>query len=241
MRGKDESPRAPPGPPKSPRRRHDGPSTGSGCSEPAKSRKRHDGFTPEKKRRFFRSLRKTGCLRDACRAAVISDKTVLRHRRKWPEFEARVQAALARAATGLEEIAWRRATVGAEEKVWRDGRLVSVRVKPSDAMLRLLLQGAKPKKYGRTGGGRIDAEARRKLEAKLREEIESDVRAERDAFTEEQRSALAEKLVRRIERLRERREREMLDQGYQRVPPDYPENDVMDLVAPGWKLVRDDS
>lgn len=118
---------------------------------PRPHRVRHDGFTPARKRKFFKTLRKTGCLSDAARVAGVSRETVRRHRNKWPEFAAQVEAELACASGALEAIAWQRATVGAEEKVYRDGKLAFVRVKPSDAMLRLLLQGANPKKYGRTG------------------------------------------------------------------------------------------
>ena len=124
---------------------------GRGSEPPRPHRQRHDGFTPKKQRKFFKMLKKTGCLRDAARAAGISTNTVRRHRDKWPAFNAKVEAALGQAADALETLAWHRATVGAEEKIYRDGELVAVRVKPSDAMLRLLLQGANPKKYGRTG------------------------------------------------------------------------------------------
>lgn len=118
---------------------------------PKPLRQRHDGFTPKKQKKFFKALKKTGCLSDAARVAGISRNTVRRHRDKWPEFDARVIATLGMAATALDTIAWERATQGAEEKVYRDGKLVMTRVKPSDAMLRLLLQGANPRKYGRTG------------------------------------------------------------------------------------------
>ena len=161
------------------RARHDGPSTGSGCSEPVKPlRARHDGFTPARQKKFFKALKKTGCIADACRAAGISRNTVRRHRGKWPAFDAKVEAALAIASVELDTIAWQRATEGAEEKVYRDGRLVMTRVKPSDGILRLLMQGANPKKYGRTGQmpkgparkqlkKQADAEARARLRASL--------------------------------------------------------------------------
>jgi hypothetical protein len=70
---------------------------------------------------------------------------------KWPAFEAKVQAALGMAGTELETIAWQRAVEGVPEVVIRDGKVAWIKIKPSDAILRLLLQGANPKKYGRTG------------------------------------------------------------------------------------------
>ncbi|MEA3031669.1 MAG: hypothetical protein QOG13_2994 [Sphingomonadales bacterium] len=151
---------------------------------PKPLRARHDGFTPPRQKKFFTALRKTGCIADACRAAGISRNTVRRHRDKWPDFDARVEAALAIASVELDTIAWKRATEGAEEKVYRDGRLVMTRIKPSDGILRLLMQGANPKKYGRTGQmpkrvstkqlrKRADAEARARMRASLPELTES--------------------------------------------------------------------
>ena len=43
-------------------------------------RPRHDGFTPAKQQKFFKALKKTGCIKDACRAAGISKTTVDRWR-----------------------------------------------------------------------------------------------------------------------------------------------------------------
>lgn len=76
---------------------------------PRPHRRRHDGFTPKKQRKFFKALRKTGCLKDAARVAGISTNTVRRHRDKWPAFNARTEAALGQAAEALETIAWHRA------------------------------------------------------------------------------------------------------------------------------------
>jgi hypothetical protein len=140
----------------------------------APHRVRHDGFTPEKQRRFLKALTRTGCISDACRAVRISRETVRRHRNKWAEFDGKVTDALGLAAAELETIAWKRATVGAEEKVIRDGKVVAIKVKPSDAMLKLLLQGANPKKYGRIGRGGM---TRRQIEKQLRKEITRELEA----------------------------------------------------------------
>lgn len=206
-------------PPKPLRARHDGPSTGSGCTEPAKPRLRHDGFTPARQKKFLKALKKTGCIADACRACGISRNTVRRHRDKWPDFEARVEAALAIASVELDTIAWKRATQGAEEKVYRDGRLVMTRVKPSDAMLRLLMQGADPKKYGRTGQMPKGAVLK-----KLRKQAEAEARARMRADPRE----LADK----IRELIAIRRRGMLRQGWH-------EGADGRLVPPGFRLVAD--
>jgi hypothetical protein len=151
-------------------------------------RQRHDGFTPKKQRKFFKALAKTGCLSDAARKAGISRNTVRRHRLKWPEFEAKVQGALM-AGTELEAIAWQRAIEGVPEIVIRDGKIAWIKIKPSDAILRLLLQGANPRKYGRTGAGQVqgklprvatNAEVREALAGRLAA-FRARVRAERKA------------------------------------------------------------
>ena len=136
-------------------------------------RPRHDGFTPAKQKIFFKVLKKTGCIADACRACGISTNTVRRWRDRWPDFDEKVECALAIASVELDMIAYKRATEGAEEKVFRDGKLVSTKIKPSDAMLRLLMQGANPEKYGRTGQMPKAAILR-----KLKKQAEAEVRAE---------------------------------------------------------------
>ena len=178
------------------------PAVGEGEGPPKPHRRRHDGFTPKKQRKFFKALKKTGCLKDAARVAGISTNTVRRHRDKWPAFNARTEAALGQAAEALETIAWHRATVGAEEKIYREGKLVATKVKPSDAMLRLLLQGANPKKYGRTGMmpkglalERLKKEAKREYKVELRA---------KEGNKEEEMAAI----MRRLGAIREARERQ---------------------------------
>lgn len=136
-------------------------------------RPRHDGFTPARRKVFFKALKKTGCIADACRACGISRNTVRRWRIRRTEFDDQVEAALAISSVELDMIAWQRATEGAQEKVYRDGRLVFTRVKPSDAMLRLLMQGANPKKYGRTG-----QMPKKAVMKQLKKEARAEVRAE---------------------------------------------------------------
>ena len=109
---------------------------------------------------------------DACFEAGISDTTFYRHYNKWPDFRRAVDAATDRIVVPLENTAWQRATVGGEEKLYRNGELVEVRVKPSDSMLRLLLQARHPKKYGRLSSG---GATRKQIEKRLRKEIEAEM------------------------------------------------------------------
>jgi predicted secreted Zn-dependent protease len=78
-------------------------------SEPGKAiRARHDGFTAKKRRRFFATLAKTGCISDAAKAARISTTTVDRWRRKDERFARLCEAALERASAKIELLAWER-------------------------------------------------------------------------------------------------------------------------------------
>lgn len=190
-------------------------------------RPRHDGFTPAKQRKFFRALKKSGCITDACRVAGISRTTVSRWRDKDELFDDMCEKACALAAVELDMIAWKRATEGTEERVYRDGKLVFMRVKQSDAMLRLLMQGANPEKYGRTG--QAPRPPNRHLLKKLKKQAERESKA---ADSEENREALRAKLAGLLDILAQRRERDRLAAGWTRGP------DGKLVVPPGFLMVR---
>jgi hypothetical protein len=195
---------------------------GSGAIRP-----RHDGFTPAKQRKFFKALKKTGCKSDACRAAGISTTTVDRWCKKDPAFDAKVAAARAMASAELDMIAWQRATQGCEEKVYRDGKLVYVKVKPSDSILRLLMQGANPEKYGRTGQAPRpkDKELMKRLKREARREVLA-------AYHKGNVESLAERATELLGMMKRRREKERLAAGWTRGP------DGKVVVPPGWRMVR---
>ncbi|QJB70194.1 hypothetical protein HF685_13600 [Parasphingorhabdus halotolerans] len=116
-------------------------------------RMRHDGWTPERQGVFIDSLSRTGCVRDACRAARISSTSAYRIRRRLPEFADSWELALRRARVPLEEVAWKRAVDGRETVIIRKGEEVERRIAPSDSMLALLLK--RGDLAGENGGGRI--------------------------------------------------------------------------------------
>jgi len=136
---------------------------------------KRDGFTPAKKSKAIEALGKYGNVKDACRVAGVSDTTFYRHYNKDPDFAKQCELVRAMAARPLETLAWQRAVEGAEEILIRNGEIVQIRRKPSDAMMRLLLQASDPKKYGRLSRG---GASRRQIERKLRKRIEAEVRAE---------------------------------------------------------------
>src|SRR5205085_11727718 len=118
---------------------------------------RRDGFTPEKRRKAVKALAKYGTVVDAARAVGVSDTTFYRHLNKDPDFLRMCLLAREQAAKPIETLAWERATIGAEEVVIRDGKIVQVKRKPSDAMLRMLLMASNPKKHGRMAAERRKA------------------------------------------------------------------------------------
>lgn len=134
---------------------------------------KRDGFTPAKKAKALEALGKYGNVADAARVAGISDTTFYRHLNRDPEFARACELERAKAAQPLETLAWQRATEGAPETIIRGGEVVQIKVKPSDSVLRLLLQAANPKKYGRLSRG---GATRRQIEKKLRKAIEAETR-----------------------------------------------------------------
>lgn len=159
---------------------------------------RRDAFDGERKRAFLDALGKRGCLRDAARKARVSHQTVYNHQRSDPEFMRQCELALSMAGTDIELHAWERGVVGVEEPIVYRGEIVGTRMKRSDAMLRLLLQGAKPKKYGPNPGftrKRLYKFEKKKLEQEVRAELR-----ERNVATREKTDAAIEQKLNVIER-----------------------------------------
>ncbi|NYT42805.1 hypothetical protein HZY97_18675 [Sphingomonas sp. R-74633] len=105
-----------------------------------KYRKRHDGWTEIRTRIFLRALSETGCVRDACKRARISNVSAYRMRQRDPKFAEAWEKALDRAIPTLEQAAWERAVEGWDEVVWKDGVEVSRKRRFSDGLLKFLLE-----------------------------------------------------------------------------------------------------
>ena len=114
-------------------------------------RYRRDGFTAAKRRKFLKTLARTGCISDAATVARISTTTVDRWRNKDARFAALCDAAIDKAGGHIETLAWERAVTGIEEPVMHHGKLVGTRVKRSNSIFRMLLMASNRKKYGRMG------------------------------------------------------------------------------------------
>ena len=119
------------------------------------------------------ALGRYGTIADACLIAGISKTSFYRHEKKDPDFAESCRVARLKAAVPLEAVAWKRAVEGASEKIYKGGELVQERVKPSDALLRLMLIANDPGKYGAAAS----PAARARMEARLRKEIEAEMQA----------------------------------------------------------------
>lgn len=185
------------------------------------ARQRHNAFTRPKRRVFLKALTKAGCILDACRAAGVSSTTVYELQAKDPEFLRHCTLAIDMASVPVELTAWERGVTGVEEDVIRGGQVIGTRLKRSDSVLRLLLQGANPAKYGPRPG--FSRKQLTKLEReRIAQQVRADVAAKRMSF-EEACMLLDERLV----KLGLRDDRTKIEAGWTKTADGY-------LVPPGW-------
>lgn len=197
-------------------------------ADPAR-KPRHDAFDGKRKRVFLDALGKCGCLRDAARKAGVSHQTVYNHQARDPQFARQCELALDMASTDIELHAWERGVVGVEEPIVRNGEIVGTRLKRSDAILRLLLQATKRKKYGPNPGF-----TRKQLTKFERQKIEREVRIELNAYPRAAKAATQEEVDRelmfRLGEIRKQIDAERLRDGWTKV-------DEETWVPPGWVYV----
>jgi hypothetical protein len=144
----------------------------------------------------------------------VSDTTFYKHLNKDPDFARLCETARASAARPIETLAWQRAVEGTAETIIRGGEVVQIKVKPSDSLMRMMLQASNPKKYGRMSRGgasrrQIEKKLRLSLEKELRPIIEAQVRAEiaeREAAAAEDVKSLFDRLSERVAEIRRERE-----------------------------------
>jgi hypothetical protein len=194
-------------------------------------RQRHDAFTEARKCALLEALMKTGCLLDACRLVGVSARTVYRHQESDPRFAEHCAVALKMRAAPVELTAWQRAVEGVEQEFACGGQ-VHVRRRYSDGLLRLLLQGSNPKKYGARPGFKRKRLLRHEKK-QMRREIEAEIAAKR--LAERPRiEDVTQKIVRKVEAIKRHRQGEQLASGWSRtacgtmIPPGYG-------PIPGWQ------
>ena len=120
------------------------------------ARERHDGFSAERKLLFLALLRDGTSVLDACALAGVSNRTAYNHRHRDPAFARDWGLAVRTYRLPLELAAYQRGVEGIEEPVYAYGKQVGTRRHYSDALLRMLLAGEKPRKYGRRAGLNAD-------------------------------------------------------------------------------------
>jgi hypothetical protein len=199
------------------------------ADDPDAPRERRDAFTEARKSAFLKALVKTGCILDACRLVGPSPRTIYRHQESDPRFRRHCQVALKMSGTPVELTAWERAVEGVEEQIAVGGQMVTRR-RYSENLLRLLLQGANPAKYGPRPGFK-----RKRLLRYERKSMEREIRAEIAAETPEStfEDAIVE-LDRKLEHFGAREDQKRLANGWTKspdgdwVPPGY-------APIPGWQ------
>jgi AcrR family transcriptional regulator len=142
------------------------------------------GFTPAKKAACLEALARGVTVAEACREARISPTTFYRHEKKNMEFSSLCRAARARSGgtVSLETLAWERGVTGVEEPVVQGGKVVATRLRRSDAVFRMRLEGAESERFGiplKALRARIERALRPKIEAEVRAQIAAEQSASR--------------------------------------------------------------
>jgi len=119
-------------------------------------RQRGDGFSEDKRRLFLVALRTGESVLDACALVGVSNRTAYNHRKRDPPFARGWDLARRCYRLPLELAAYERGVIGIEEPVYAHGRQVRTRKRYSDSLLRTLLAGEQPGKYGRRAGLKAD-------------------------------------------------------------------------------------
>jgi hypothetical protein len=117
---------------------------------PVLKKKRHDGWSPEKQRRFIEVLADTGNVTRAARAVGMSrDRCYALRRSPGAEnFDRAWDAALAAASRQLIDVAFERAIDGVEEPVFsKEGQRIACRTRYNDRLLMFLMRAHAPAVY----------------------------------------------------------------------------------------------
>jgi hypothetical protein len=118
-----------------------------------RERERHDGWTPERQRRFIAALADLGSVKAAAHAVNMAPEGAYQLRRhpEASEFRKAWDTALALGVQRLEDVAMDRALNGVEVPVYSYGKLVGTRRKYNDRLLMFLLRTRAKKRFGEDG------------------------------------------------------------------------------------------
>ena len=117
---------------------------------PVLKKKRHDGWSPEKQRRFIEVLADTGNVTRAARAVGMSRDSCYTLRRSpgAENFDRAWDAAIAAASRQLVDVAFERAIDGVEEPVFsKEGQRIASRTRYNDRLLMFLMRAHAPAVY----------------------------------------------------------------------------------------------
>ena len=150
---------------------------------------RHDGWTPDRQRRFIEALADSGSVKRAAHAVNMTPEGayLLRRHPKGHEFRAAWEAALALGVQRLEDVAMERAIHGVEVPVYHFGQIVGTRRVYNDRLLMFLLRNRAPERFAADGAKGLSA-VDQALLARLKREWRAEWEAER-AETEDRSEA----------------------------------------------------
>lgn len=172
---------------------------------------RHDGWTPDRQRRFIEALADTGSVEAAARAVDMAERGAYELRRQpgAEGFRAAWEAALAIGVQRIEDVAMNRALNGVEEPVYSYGKLVGTRQRYNDRLLMFILRNRAPDRFAAGGGPRgLNAVSQMQLDqlrAQWRKEWEAEQPNVSAAEVRANIEAKIEAIRRRIERERPER------------------------------------
>ncbi|HEU0045323.1 hypothetical protein [Sphingomonas sp.] len=127
---------------------------------PVRRRRRVDGWTEEKQRRFIEILADTGLVGHAAKAVGMTRESAYRLRRAphAGAFARAWDAARQHAGGLIEDIAFERAIEGVEQDVYDgNGNVVAAKLVHDNRLLRYLLSRLKPERYGTIATGATTA------------------------------------------------------------------------------------
>ncbi len=152
---------------------------------------RHDGWTPDRQRRFIAALADTGSVKSAAHAVNMTPEGayLLRRHAQADEFRTAWEAALALGVQRLEDVAMERALYGVEVPVYHFGAVVGTRRVYNDRLLMFMLRNRAPKRFTADSYHNADAATKGQLD-RLKRQWRKEWEAERQTETHQEESAV---------------------------------------------------
>jgi hypothetical protein len=123
--------------------------------EPVPVRPRHDGWTPDKQRRFIEVLAESALVDEACRHVGMSRESAYRLRRRLDaiEFRAAWDAAMDHAMSRVSDAAIGRAIYGVPVPHYYKGELIGEHRRYDERLTMWLMRYRDPARYGKWRDG----------------------------------------------------------------------------------------